>query len=76
MVSRKDEMTDQDRRKKHSEITHAEWICWNWIDTTYFHEDESHYLRGLQRSLDDAMEYAGGSIKDLKPYLWALDIEE
>ena len=69
-------MTDQDRRKKYSAITHAEWICWNWIDVTYLHESESHYLRGLQRPLDEAIGLAGGTIEDLKPYLWALDIEE
>ena len=65
-----------DRRKKYSEITHAEWICWDWIDMTLITENESHYLRGLQRPLNDAMEYAGGTIQDLKPYLWALDMEE
>lgn len=59
--------------KKYSEITHAEWICYEWIDVTEMCMPEPIYLRKGPRPLDKAMELSGGSIKTLKPYLWALD---
>lgn len=58
--------------KKYSEITHAEWIIYNWIQTTVMSSDEPEFLRGLERPLDEAMKLSGGSIETLKPYLWVL----
>ena len=58
-----------DTRVKQSDISIADWICYYWIPATYYSEDEPRYLRGLRRPLDESMELAGGSIKDLKPYL-------
>ena len=59
--------------KKYSEITHAEWIIYNWIQTTYASSPEPEFLRGLPRPLDEAMRLSGGSIETLKPYLQILD---
>ncbi len=59
--------------KKYSEITHAEWIMFEWVSVTTWMDKEPVYIRGLPRPLDEAMKLAGGSIKDLQPYLWALD---
>ena len=58
--------------KKYSEITHAEWILYHWIDVTANSDAESKFVRGTERPLDEAMKLAGGSIKDLAPYLHAL----
>jgi len=61
-------------RRAHSEIKNAEWICWTWIDVTQNDDTESMFIRGRQRPLDEAMKLAGGSIHDLEPYLWALNV--
>ncbi len=58
--------------KKYSEITHAEWIVYRWIEVTEQTDDESRFIRGLQRPLDEAMKLAGGTIEKLQPYLWVL----
>lgn len=59
--------------KKYSELTHAEWIIYNWIQTSVWSSNEPEFLRGLPRPLDEAMRLSGGSIDTLKPYLWVLD---
>lgn len=60
-------------QKRFSEITHAEWICYHWIDVTTIGDAGSKYIRGTKRPLDEAMRLSGGSIETLQPYLWALD---
>lgn len=59
--------------KNYHDITHAEWILFEQIPVTAFGDSESRWMRGHPRPLDEAMKLAGGTIKDLQPYLWALD---
>lgn len=61
-------------KRPHGLIRNAEWICWTWIDVTEQGDTESMFIRGRQRPLDEAMKLAGGSIRDLEPYLWALSL--
>lgn len=60
--------------KAYHEISLAEWIIWIWHDCTEIQQAESHFIRFRQRALDEAMKLAGGSIEDLKPYLWAAEL--
>ena len=62
--------------KKESEITIAEWILYEWVDVTPRSVGEREFIRSYQRPLDEAMVLAGGTMKDLQPYLWALKQDE
>lgn len=59
--------------KSHDSITFAEWILYNWISVTTFSDKQPEYIRGHLRPLDEAMRLAGGSIKDLRPYMRDLE---
>jgi len=41
-----------------SEITRKEWILYQWLETTRMGIDERCFLRGQERTPDEAMEVA------------------
>ena len=59
--------------KNYMDITDAEWILFEQIPVTAFGDSVSRWMRGQPRPLAEAMKLAGGTIKDLRPYMWALD---
>lgn len=67
-------MTEDLRPREIDDITFAEWILYTWIDVTIISSSRSCFVRGRRRPLDESMRLAGGSIKDLRPYLRDLDL--
>ena len=44
--------------KSLSEITRKEWIIWQWFDVGEMGMQERNFIRGLERSPDEALEAA------------------
>ncbi len=42
--------------KKLSEITRAEWIAFNWFETTEMGDEERRFLRNYGRTPDEAAQ--------------------
>jgi len=59
--------------KKHSEISIAEWVCYDWIDITSVSDKERQYIMGYPNHVDDAIKLAG-SIEKFKEYATACGI--
>ena len=59
--------------KAFKDITYAEWIMFKWIEVTTYADTSQRFMRTGARPLDEAMNFAGGTIKDLEKYVWALD---
>lgn len=61
--------------KCYEDITDAEWIMFKWEDVTSYSDPRQQFLRMGVRPLDESIRLAGGTIEDVKPYRWALNLD-
>ena len=64
-----------DARRKQSSLTRDEWIRWCWLDVTWLGDSERMVIKGLERSISDALE-AGREFDAYQDACLATDLNE